>query len=489
MITRRSTFDLFGSLKDDGARMAGTTRRERTIDRAVAVQGVGFLTGADVQVRFKPADPGSGVRFIRVDLPDNPEVEARIDFVEPRDRRTTIRRGEAIVEMVEHVMAALSGLRIDNCTIEIDAAETPGCDGSSKAFVDALSCATIVEQTKIRDRLVIDRPVAVREGAATLSAYPSAGDTLVAAYHLDYGATPIGRQSYWAEITPHVFRSELAPSRTFLLEKEAEALKQMGIGSRTTPRDLLVFGPDGPIDNELRYPDECVRHKLLDLIGDLSLLGKDIAGHVVAFRSGHKLNAALARALIREISSGSIESNHVPARETIESIESASLDNAKPSIRPAEPCRHTNTTLDIGSILKLLPHRFPFLLVDRVLELEPDRRIVAIKNVSYNEPFFPGHWPDRPIMPGVLLVEALAQAAGIMLSSRIDSKRGTALMVGINHVRIRRPVVPGDQLTLEVNVIKGDARSVYVQGAARVGTKVVAEAKIRFMYLDRGVAA
>lgn len=469
--------------------MAGTTRRERTIDRAVAVKGVGFLTGADVEVRFRPADPGSGVRFVRVDLPDSPAVEARIEYVEPRDRRTTIRRGEAIVEMVEHVMAALSGLRVDNCTVEIDAAETPGCDGSSKAFVDALSLATIVEQAKIRERLVIDRPVAVQEGAATLSAYPSAGDALVAAYHLDYGATPIGRQSYWAEINPHVFRSELAPSRTFLLENEAAALKQMGIGSRTTPRDLLVFGPDGPIDNELRYPDECVRHKLLDLIGDLSLLGKDIAGHVVAFRSGHKLNAALARALEREIGRGSNETHPNPARETAESTASACDQPAPPYPRPAEPSRHANTTLDIGSILKLLPHRFPFLLVDRVLELEPDRRIVAIKNVSYNEPFFPGHWPDRPIMPGVLLVEALAQAAGIMLSSRIDSKRGTALMVGINHVRIRRPVVPGDQLALEVNVIKGDARSVYVQGAARVGTKVVAEAKIRFMYLDRGVAA
>ena len=272
------------------------TRRERTIAREATVRGVSFLSGYDVEVRFQPAEAGSGLLFVRRDLPGRPSVPARLGHVVPRQRRTSLQRGEAVVEMVEHVLAALAGLHIDNCRIELDGPETPGLDGSSLGFVEALDSAGIVEQDRPRDILVVRRPVIVHDGAASLSAEPHAG--LLLTYHLDYGATAIGQQSRTEAITPATFRTELAPSRTFLLAAEADAMRAAGIGRRTTEADLLVFGPEGPIHNTLRFPDECARHKVLDMVGDLALLGRDLLGHVTASRSGHQLNARLVRALL-----------------------------------------------------------------------------------------------------------------------------------------------------------------------------------------------
>ena len=238
--------------------MLTAKRYQRSIARDVEVRGVGFLTGADVSLRFRPAEADTGVVFVRTDLPDRPAVAAHIRHVVPRQRRTTLQHGAASVEMVEHVLAALAGLHIDNCTVEIDAPETPGCDGSSQAFVEGLSAAGVAELDRERETLVIDRPVSVREGQSVLTALPGDGDGLTLAYHLDYGRqTSIGAQSYFLDLSPESFRRELAPSRTFLLEAEADALRQAGIGSRTTEADLLIFGPDGVIGNRLRYPDEC----------------------------------------------------------------------------------------------------------------------------------------------------------------------------------------------------------------------------------------
>jgi UDP-3-O-[3-hydroxymyristoyl] N-acetylglucosamine deacetylase/3-hydroxyacyl-[acyl-carrier-protein] dehydratase len=440
-------------------------RSQRTIAREAEVRGVGFFQGADVAMRFRPAEADTGRVFIRTDLPERPAVPAHIVHVIPRQRRTTLQRGEATVEMVEHVLAALAGLNIDNCLIEIDAPETPGCDGSSRAFVEALSGAGIVEQSRPRDVLFIDRPITVREGRAVLAAHPGDGSSLVLAYHLDYGRqTPIGAQSLFLDISPESFARELAPSRTFLLEDEARALHRAGIGSRTTTSDLLIFGADGPIDNHLRYPDECVRHKMLDMLGDLALLSADLRGHVVAHRSGHQLNAELVRKLLEAV------------------------DRSRPRRGGGEPAT-AGPAMDIGAILKILPHRYPFLLVDRVLELEPGRRVLALKNVSYNEPFFQGHWPGRPIMPGVLIVEALAQAAGIMLAEIVNPAERVALIVSIDDVKVRRPVVPGDQLHLEVIGLRFKSSSAHVRGLARVGDQLAAEAKIRFVMVEADRAA
>jgi UDP-3-O-[3-hydroxymyristoyl] N-acetylglucosamine deacetylase/3-hydroxyacyl-[acyl-carrier-protein] dehydratase len=436
--------------------MLTARRLQQTIAQDTEVRGIGFFQGHDVGLRFRPAAADTGIVFVRSDLPEQPSVPATISHVVPRQRRTTIQNGAATVEMVEHVLAALSGLQIDNCRIEIDAPETPGCDGSSQAFVEALGAAGLVEQDRERETLVIDRSITVQEGSATLTAHPGDGKRLVLAYHLDYGRdNPIGAQSLSLDVSPDTFRQELAPSRTFLLETEANALRQAGIGSRTTEADLLIFGQDGIIGNELRYPDECVRHKMLDMMGDLALLARDIRGHVVAYRSGHHLNAALVRKL----------------------VEAMECD-AEPRSSAAEP------VMDIAAIMKILPHRYPFLLVDRVIEHDPRKRVVALKNVSYNEPFFQGHWPGRPIMPGVLIIEALAQTAGLLISDVADPRLRVAMICTIDDVKIRKPVVPGDQLRLEVTSHRLKNRTADVFGVAKVDDQVVTEARIRFVIVD-----
>lgn len=439
--------------------MQTTSRRpQMTLAREAAVGGVSFLEGRDVRLTFRPGEPDTGVVFVRADLPDAPSVPAHVRYVIPRQRRTTLQRGAATVEMVEHVMAALAGLEVDNCRVEIDGPETPGLDGSSLAFVEALTQAGTVPQGRPKDLIVIDRPVTVREGTSSLTAYPGDADKLVLTYNLDYGReTPIGAQSRFVEVSPRSFREQLASSRTFLLEAEAEALRAAGIGLRTTEADLLIFGPDGVIGNALRFPDEPVRHKILDLVGDLALLAKDLAGHVVAHRSGHALNATLVRELLAAVEEGSSPGSH-----------------------PAPPA------LDVVGIMKVLPHRYPFLLVDRVIEVEPGRRIKAIKNVSCNEPFFGGHWPGRPIMPGVLILEALAQAAGILIAQGVDPATHYVVIASIDGAKLRRRVTPGDQLVLEVVEARIKDRSAHVVCRATVEGQVAAEAKIRFVILEGG---
>lgn len=435
--------------------MTTARRKERTLARDAEVRGVSFLSSLDVSVRFRPAPAGTGRVFVRSDLPGQPEVPAHVRHVIPRQRRTTIQQGEALVEMVEHVLAALAGLNIDNCRIEIDGPETPGLDGSSLGFVEAIEAAGAVEQDRPRELLAITTPVSVREGGSTVSAHPGTADELLLSYSLDYGPkTPIGKQSQFVSITPSTFRDELASSRTFLLAAEADALRIAGIGQRTTEKDLLIFGPNGPINNELRFPDECVRHKILDMVGDLALAGKDLVGHVVAHRSGHTLNAALVRAILA----------------------SSEAEDAPPA-------------MDIGQIMRVMPHRYPFLLVDRVLAIEPSRRVSAIKNVTCNEPFFNGHWPGQPVMPGVLIVEALAQAGGLLIAGWADPKTHLAMIAAIDDVRLRRPVVPGDQLRMEVETLRHRQRTAEMRGVARVGKRVVAEARIRYMIVETQRAA
>jgi UDP-3-O-[3-hydroxymyristoyl] N-acetylglucosamine deacetylase / 3-hydroxyacyl-[acyl-carrier-protein] dehydratase len=447
--------------------MLTAKRLQRTLARTVEVRGIGFFHGADVTLRFCPAETNTGLVFVRADLADQPSVPAQIGYVVTSQRRTTIQNGPASVEMIEHVMAALAGLRIDNCLIELDAPECPGCDGSSRIFVEALDEAGVVEQDQPRQTLVIERSVSVRDGEAILAANPGIGDNLTLSYHLDYGpAAPIGNQSFFLGLTPASFRRELSASRTFLLESEAQALRAAGIGARTTEADVLIFGRNGVIGNSLRYPDECARHKLLDMVGDLALLGMDLSGFVVAHRSGHHTNAALVRKLLQ------------------------SVEKEKESVPRARPIPlKEDGTLDIQGIIEILPHRYPLLLVDRVLELQPGRRVVAIKNVSVNEPFFQGHWPGRPIMPGVLIIEAMAQAAGVLIAATMPRYGRAALIASIDDVKLRRPVVPGDQLRLEIVGQRIKQNTAYVTGVAKVGEALAAQAKIRFVMVDAQLAA
>ena len=439
------------------------SRPQRTLARAAEVRGIGYLLGSDVTVRFTPAPVDSGISFVRTDLPGCPSVPALAPFVEPRERRTALRRGEAVVELVEHVLSALSGLRIDNCIVELDAPETPGMDGSSLAFSRAIAGAGAVEQGRPRTVLVIDRPISVRDGKATVAAYPGEADRLVISYQLDYGdGAPIPSQSYFAEPSPSRYLEEVAPARTFLLAAEAEALRSSGIGSRTSEADLLIFGPEGPIGNALRFPDECARHKLLDVIGDLALLGMDLAGHVVAHRSGHALNVELAHALLA----------------------AESQAQGKAEGRPSEVGSSCSPpAMDINAILRLMPHRYPFLLLDRVLSIDPGRSLRALKNVTCNEPFFQGHWPGRPVMPGVMILEAMAQAAGILISHQFDPDRHHAMIASIDDVKLRRQVVPGDQLLLQIDRFRARSKMAEAHGVARIGEQIAAEARLRFAVL------
>jgi len=273
-------------------------RNQRTIAGPAEVQGVGYITGKMVHLRFRPAPANTGVVFVRVDLGPQACIGAHYDNVIGTNRRTTLGDGPLQVGLVEHVLAALGGLHIDNCYVELDAPEPPGLDGSSQGFVDALRHAGAVSQNERRGIWGTDQSILVRHGDATLALHPPRHLELRASYLLDYGQqSPIHPQIYTGDITPENFASEIAPCRTFLLEEEAKLLKEQGLGSRTQYRDLLVFGPHGPIDNHLRFGNEPARHKVLDILGDLFLLGHDLCGHIVAYRSGHPLNLELVRAL------------------------------------------------------------------------------------------------------------------------------------------------------------------------------------------------
>jgi UDP-3-O-acyl N-acetylglucosamine deacetylase len=277
-------------------------RYQRTLARPAETRGIGFLTGADVCLRFRPAPPSTGVVFLRIDHQPNVAIPARIDRVTGTQRRTTLGQPPGQVMLVEHVMAALAGLRIDNCFVEVDADEPPGLDGSARSFVEALRDAGTVLQASRRAVWTVTESVVVSSGNATLALHPMAERALKVSYLLDYGiGSPIDRQSHTEVVTPESFITELAGARTFLLESEALELRQQGIGLRATTSDLLVIGANGPINNRLRHANELARHKVLDIIGDLSLLGHDLCGHVVAYRSGHPLNIELVRQLTRRL--------------------------------------------------------------------------------------------------------------------------------------------------------------------------------------------
>ncbi len=286
---------------DDGLLGMDVTRPQRTIAGPATVEGVGYWSGRDARVEFRPAPPQAGVVFVRGDLPGCPRIPATIACRGESPLRTVLRSGTAGVDMIEHLMAALAGMQVDNCEIWVNAAEIPGCDGSSLPFVAALQAAGIVAQEAPRAVRRIRRVFRLGDEQSWIEARPAAGGRMTLQYELDYGAgSPIGRQSLEILLSPRFFHLNLAPSRTFLLEPEAAALQARGLGLRATFRDLLVFGAQGPIQNTLRFPDECVRHKIVDMIGDLALAGCDLAGRFLAYRSGHRLNGELVRAILAD---------------------------------------------------------------------------------------------------------------------------------------------------------------------------------------------
>ncbi|MFQ5490996.1 MAG: UDP-3-O-acyl-N-acetylglucosamine deacetylase [Phycisphaerae bacterium] len=432
---------------------------QRTIAKTVELEGRGLFTGSPAIVRFHPAEAGSGITFMRTDQPQPVRIQARVENVTKRARRTSLRNGTVSIETVEHVLSACLGMQVDNLLIELSGDEVPAADGSCMPFVEKLQEAGFDDQEGPRQAYTITDTMRVVEGDCELVALPPLNEDvhrLEIHYDLDYGTGgPIGRQRYSVIVSPDIFVREIAPARTFVLKREADQLLASGLGTHLTYEDILVFGEDGPIENELRFADECVRHKILDLIGDMYLLGRPIIGRIYARKSGHALNHSLVRAF----------------RQRIEENERARMLVAKPD-------------LDVRQVQRTLPHRYPFLMVDRIVELQGTERAVGIKNITINEPYFQGHYPGQPIMPGVLIIEAMAQMGGILLSQELEHKGKVAVLLSLDKVKFRRTVGPGDQLVLIAETIRVKSRSGHVRTLAKVGGDVVAEAIIKFVLTD-----
>lgn len=430
---------------------------QRTIRNPVKIQGVGLHTGNKVNLAFKPAAANSGISFVRLDLSHKPTLKADCRYLlesERSIRRTSLGCDGAEVQTIEHLMAVLSGLQIDNLEIEIDNNEVPGMDGSGKEFVEALRKAEIVEQDAPRKFFSIKEPLWVEDEQSRAVALP-ANDYSIS-YTLNYAHPYLKSQYMELNVTPESFEKELAASRTFCLQEEAEDLQGRGLGKGANYENTLVVGKKEVIGNRLRFSDEFVRHKILDLIGDISVLGVPIKGRILAIRSGHSLNLKLVKKICQQklrYESGALAIGSVP---------------------------QGTQEIDASLIMQILPHRYPFLLVDKIVSLEKGKCAVGIKNVTINENFFVGHFPGKPVMPGVLIIEAMAQVGGVMMLSPEENRGKLAYFMAANDVKFRRTVVPGDVLVIEVKAGKIKSRTGQVFARAYVDRKIASEAELMF---------
>jgi UDP-3-O-[3-hydroxymyristoyl] N-acetylglucosamine deacetylase/3-hydroxyacyl-[acyl-carrier-protein] dehydratase len=434
--------------------------QQRTIQRRVAYAGSGLHTGEASEIVFLPAPVNHGIVFRVAGLAGPVEVPALVEAVPQQHRgarNTTLSGGGVQVQTVEHVLAALAGMGITNCVLELSGPEPPEPpDGSVAAYVELLESAGIVDQGLPGTYLKIAGPVRYQDGDVSIVAEPA--DRFVLTFHIDYDDPLIGVQQATFEVSPDIFKREIAPCRTFALKRDVARLQAAGLGRGGTLRNAVIVD-EGVVmgDAPLRFPDEFVRHKILDLLGDLSLLGMPIQGHVTARLSGHDHNVGFVRLL---------------------AMRERKLTRIYPPRRPL--------FWDIGAIMEILPHRYPLLLVDRIVELVNGKRVVGIKNVSINEPFFQGHFPGHPIMPAVLIVEGMAQTGGVLLLSSVENP-GAKLMYfsGIDGARFRRPVIPGDQLRYELELVKLRGPLCKMRGETYVGRELVAEAELMSTVVER----
>ena len=463
-------------------------KQQQTIAKEIEYSGIGLHTGNQTTVRFKPASANTGVRFKRTDIPDSPEIFADFEHVIDISRGTTIGIGDIKIHTVEHLLAAISGLEIDNLLVEIHGNEPPVGDGSALPFVEALLKAGIVEQDSPKDYLVIDKTITYHNPEKEIDIVVFPSDEFRITFMVDYKNPALGTQ-YTSMYSLHdEFASEYAAARTFCFLSEVEELWKAGLvkggnidnavviidremekGELEDLRKLFGIGDEVKLgDNgilngkELRYYNEPVRHKALDLIGDLSLLGVPLKAHVMAARSGHEANVELLKVIRKEYKKKQIRSKFQGS------------DSKK------------KVFLDINAIQKILPHRYPFLLVDKIIDLVPQERVVGIKNVTANEPFFSGHFPGRPIMPGVLIVEAMAQVGGILLlNTEVDPSSKLVYFTGIDNVRFRKLVEPGDTLQFEVELLKFRRSVCKMAGRAYVAGELVCEAELMAAIVDK----
>jgi len=425
--------------------------RQRTISRPVTLQGCGVHSGASARITFRPADPGTGVRFRRTDLEDAPVIPADLDHVVDTDLGTTLAVGEARVHTVEHVMASVAALGISNVMIDLDGPEAPIRDGSFRDYVAALDDAGREDQQGTRKVRSLRSPVSTSgpEGQSYV-ALPRQGLQISAT--IDFAHAAIGRQYGSFGMVEDAFRSDVASARTFGFMAEAEALRSRGLALGSSLENSVVLDDEGVMNEDgLRYPDEFLRHKVGDMLGDLALLGGTLDAHVVAERPSHAGNVKLAKAIQAHLRHG--------LREPV---------------------------VDVAKIMQYLPHRYPMLLVDRITEYEDGKRIVGIKNVTINEPFFQGHYPGHPIMPGVLIIEAMAQVGGLLLMEKVeDPEQKVVYFMTMDKVKWRRPVTPGDTLVFELEILQYRRHTCKMKGLGFVDGQVVAEAEFMARIVDK----
>ncbi|MCU0644446.1 MAG: bifunctional UDP-3-O-[3-hydroxymyristoyl] N-acetylglucosamine deacetylase/3-hydroxyacyl-ACP dehydratase [bacterium] len=463
-------------------------KNQRTIKKAVSISGIGLHTGNACTLTFRPAAENTGMRFKRTDVADCPEILADIDHVVDISRGTTIGQNGTVIHTVEHVLAAVAGLEIDNVLVELTNNEPPVIDGSAIPFTQILLDAEFQEQNTPKKYIVIEDTIAYHDEKRRIDIVVVPSDQFRITFMVDYQNPALGTQYTSLYSLEDEFVSEFAPSRTFCFLHEVEMLKEHGLIKGGNVDNAIVIldreidksefdrlkkifkipentilGANGILDGkELRFYNEPVRHKALDLIGDLALLGVPIIGHIMAARSGHAANVELVKMLRKEFEKKKIKSKY------------------------QQRAAGKGVVLDINAIQKILPHRYPFLLIDKITELVPKEHVVGIKNVTANEPFFVGHFPERPIMPGVLIIEAMAQAGGVLLLDS-ESNPGEKLVyfTGIDNVKFRKPVLPGDQLRFELDMLRYRQSICKMAGKAYVGAELVCEAELSAAVVNR----
>jgi UDP-3-O-[3-hydroxymyristoyl] N-acetylglucosamine deacetylase/3-hydroxyacyl-[acyl-carrier-protein] dehydratase len=417
---------------------------------------------------FLPAEANSGIRFRRVDLEGKPEIEARVENVVENNRSTTLAKGNTRVYTVEHVLAAFAGYGIDNAIVELDANEPPIADGSAREFCRLVQSAGIVPQAERRETWVVTKPIELRMGETEMALFPD--DTFkISCTSSDKN----GRftQFYTIELTPRSWEKEISQARTFCFYEEIEFLIKNGLIKGGSLENAVVIRDDAVLTTEpLRYPDEFVRHKILDIIGDLSLLGRPLHGHLIAVKPSHAANCELVRAVVAQMRKPLV------AAQTF----GPPPQNGSLSGDGGAEAEIVHGTMNIEQVMQLLPHRYPFLMVDRVTKIEGNH-ITGVKSVSVNEPFFQGHFPGHPIMPGVLQLEAIAQVAGILMLKRAENAGQIAYFMSAEDVKWRKPVVPGDTLFIEVELTKSRGKIGKAKGVCKVRGEIVSEAEVTFM--------
>ncbi|HZF02595.1 MAG TPA: bifunctional UDP-3-O-[3-hydroxymyristoyl] N-acetylglucosamine deacetylase/3-hydroxyacyl-ACP dehydratase [Methylomirabilota bacterium] len=443
---------------------------QQTLNRAVTFSGIGLHSGNRVNMTILPAPANSGVRFRRVDLDGKPEIEARVENVSETNRSTTLAKGNVKVHTVEHVLAALAGFGIDNAVIELDANEPPIADGSSREFCKIIQAAGFAPQAEKKEFYSPSEPIELESGETMMTLFPDEGFKVTCTSAGKHGRFT---QFYSTEITPKNWEKELSHARTFCFYEEIEHLIKNNLIKGGNLENAIVIRDDAVLTTEpLRYPEEFVRHKMLDIIGDLSLLGKSIRGHLIAIKPSHAANCEFAKLIQAQMNK--------PLRAAQAFGPPPDLQkNAEKKNALLEQMR-LGAELDAEQVMQILPHRYPFLLVDGVSKIDGNK-ITAFKNVTINEPYFQGHFPGHPIMPGVLQLETIAQTAGILMLRQAENAGQIAYFMAANDVKWRKPVLPGDVLVVEVEMMKMRGKLGKAKGVCKVDDEIVSEAEVTFM--------